>query len=146
MALTATANKAVVDDIIQRLGMQNCLKLEQSFNRHNLNYNVRPKPGKVLDAIATYIKSNHPGKSGVIYCLSRATCEEVAKNLREKYSISAKHYHAKMSASDKAKTQAAWQSGECHIVVATVSESHSEGLIDPQRPLTDRVWYGNRQT
>src|ERR1700733_3780419 len=146
MALTATANKPVVDDIVKRLGMQNFLKLRQSFNRHNLNYNVRPKPGKVLDAIATYVKCNHPGKSGVIYCLSRNTCEEVAKNLREKHNISARHYHAKMTTTDKAATQAAWQSGQCNIVVATVSKPLSEGLIDPQRPLTDRVWYGNRQT
>jgi superfamily II DNA helicase RecQ len=146
MALTATANKPVVDDIVKRLGMQNCLKLTQSFNRHNLNYNVRPKPGKLLDAIATYIKSNHSGKSGVIYCLSRNSCEELAKNLREKYNISAKHYHAKMSAPDKATTQAEWQSGQCNIIVATVSKSLSKGLIDPQCLLTDRVWYGNRQT
>jgi superfamily II DNA helicase RecQ len=121
MALTATANQPVVDDIIDRLGMIDCLKLSQSFNRSNLHYQVRPKRRTVLDSIAAYIHGNHANESGIIYCLSRATCEEVAKTLRDKHGINAKHYHAKMSAQDKATVQESWQAGRCHVIVATVS-------------------------
>jgi len=120
MALTATAKKTVVDDIIERLGMQGCLCLSQSFNRQNLNYEVRPKTRNVLDAIAGYINGSHPTGSGVVYCFSRSNCEDVAKGLREKYAIRARHYHAGMSPQDKATVQGAWQDGKCNVIVATV--------------------------
>jgi len=123
MALTATANQSVLDDIIERLGIQGCLKLTQSFNRQNLNYQVRPKARNVLEEIAAYINSNHPNESGVIYCFSRNSCEEVAKSLRDKYNISAKHYHARMPARDKAAVQGDWQNGTCDVIVATVRVS-----------------------
>jgi bloom syndrome protein len=120
MALTATANKVVVDDIVQRLGLRNHLKLTHSFNRPNLHYDVRPKTRNVVAEIASFIKSNHPGDSGVIYCFSRANCEEVAKDLRERHDLRAKHYHAGLSTQDKSRTQSAWHSGDCDIMVATV--------------------------
>jgi superfamily II DNA helicase RecQ len=120
MALTATAKQTVVEDIIERLGIKGCLFLTQSFNRPNLNYDVRPKTRNVLDAIAGYIKGRHPDGSGVIYCFSRSNCEDVAMSLREKFGISARHYHAGMSPQDKAMVQGAWQDGTCKVIVATV--------------------------
>jgi bloom syndrome protein len=121
MALTATAKKTVADDIIERLGIPGCLFLSQSFNRQNLHYVVRPKTRNVLDTIAGYINGRHPTSSGVIYCFSRSNCEDVARALREKHNISARHYHAGMSIKDKATVQKAWQEGECHVIVATAS-------------------------
>ncbi|KZS99316.1 ATP-dependent DNA helicase [Sistotremastrum niveocremeum HHB9708] len=120
MALTATANEQVMNDVIDQLGICGCEMIMQSFNRPNLFYDVRPKLKNVINDIASFIQL-HKGQTGVIYCLSRNKCEEVAKELRDKYKLKAKHYHAQMSPEDKHKTQAAWQSGECEIIVATIA-------------------------
>jgi bloom syndrome protein len=130
MALTATAKMNVVDDIIHRLKMHEPVRLKESFNRPNLHYDVRPKPRNVLNEVANFITSKYPNKCGIIYALSRNSCEEIAKNLREKYSLKAKHYHAKMSPQDKHETQAAWKSGKCDIIVATVRAIHCNRPLD----------------
>lgn len=122
MALTATANAKVRRDVISRLGITNCVELVQSFNRPNLHYELRKKGKGVVTDIANYIRSHHHEQTGVIYCLSRAKCEDVAKELRDKHGITARHYHAAMAASDKSETQAAWISGECSVIVATVGQ------------------------
>ncbi|KAJ1310380.1 hypothetical protein OPQ81_007118 [Rhizoctonia solani] len=121
MALTATANAKVRQDVILKLGITGCVELVQSFNRPNLHYEVRKKGKGVVTDIATYIQAHHHEQTGVVYCLSRAKCEEVAKELREKHAISARHYHAAMTANDKSETQAAWISGECNVIVATIA-------------------------
>lgn len=130
MALTATANEQVMNDVIDRLSIKNCILLTQSFNRPNLHYDVRPKGRNVLADISEFIKADHKGQTGIIYCLSRNKCEEVAKDLREKYALRAKHYHAQMTPEDKHRAQAAWQNGECEIIVATVRCVVSIGRID----------------
>jgi hypothetical protein len=149
MALTATANGKVVQDIIQRLGMRDCVKLIQSFNRPNLYYEVREKKGKkLLEDIKTYIQSRHAGECGIIYCLSRNKCEEVATELRESYALKAKHYHAQMSTGDKVRTQQDWQSGVIHIIVATVRPSFSSVYIPSLIPSRCRLhleWASTRE-
>jgi superfamily II DNA helicase RecQ len=120
MALTATANAKVRADVINKLGITDCVELVQSFNRPNLHYEVRKKGKNVVTDIATYIRAHHHNQTGVIYCLSRNKCEEVAMQLRDDHGISARHYHAAMTAKDKSETQAAWISGECNVIVATV--------------------------
>lgn len=121
MALTATANEQVMNDVIDRLRIQGCVLLTQSFNRPNLHYDVRPKRRNVLADINAFIRTQHHGETGIIYCLSRNKCEEVARELRETYGLRAKHYHAHMSMEDKARAQNAWQNGDCELIVATVS-------------------------
>lgn len=120
MALTATANEQVMADVVARLGLRSCVTLTQSFNRPNLHYQVRKKGKDVLADMSTFIKSHHYQECGVIYCLSRNKCEEVAKDLRQKHGLSAEHYHAQMTTPEKTRTQSAWQEGEVHIIVATV--------------------------
>lgn len=120
MALTATANEQVMKDVIDRLGIKNCVLLTQSFNRPNLHYDVRSKGRAVLADISQFIQTHYKDQTGIIYCLSRNKCEEVAKELRERYSLKARHYHAHMSPEDKNRAQTAWQDGECDIIVATV--------------------------
>ncbi|TDL19606.1 ATP-dependent DNA helicase [Rickenella mellea] len=122
MALTATANEQVMKDVIDRLRIQNCVLLKQSFNRPNLHYDVRPKQHRnVLADIAAFIKANHSGETGIIYCMSRNKCEEVARDLRDKYQLRAKHYHAQLTVEDKSRAQSAWQQGHCEIIVATIA-------------------------
>ncbi|KAF8605685.1 ATP-dependent DNA helicase [Ceratobasidium sp. AG-I] len=121
MALTATANAKVRADVINKLGITGCVELIQSFNRPNLHYEVRKKGKNIVSDIASYIRVHHHNQTGVIYCLSRNKCEEMAKQLRDKYSISARHYHAQITPQDKSEVQAAWNSGECKIIVATIA-------------------------
>ena len=74
----------------------------------------------IMSEIAELIHMNNK-QSGIIYCLSRNKCEQVAEELRSKYRVKARHYHAQMSVQDKNKAQTAWQKGECQVIVATVS-------------------------
>ena len=105
--------------------MKNPAHLKLSFNRKNLDYEVRPKKGNkaCLAEIAEYIKQNHINETGIIYCLSRASCEDVAKALREKFGLQAKHYHASMNPKDRERVQKEWYRGVVLIIVATVSTS-----------------------
>lgn len=123
MALTATATDQFVQDIIQNLGLRDPLFLKQSFNRHNLYYEIRDKPGrkdKLVAEMFDWIQTKHMGHSGVVYCLARAKCEETAQALRER-GLKAKHYHALMTKDDKRRVQEEWQQGRYDIIVATVS-------------------------
>lgn len=94
MALTATANDRVKDDIVKSLGIKGCVMLNASFNRPNLYYEVRTKKTTVLKEIAEFIQTEHDGECGIIYCLSQKMCEQVADTLRRDHKIKAMHYHA----------------------------------------------------
>ncbi|KAI0371806.1 ATP-dependent DNA helicase [Pilatotrama ljubarskyi] len=120
-ALTATANGEVEGDIITRLGMSIREPLKLSFNRPNLDYDVRVKKSKALPEIAEYIRQHHPRDTGIIYCSARNRCEDLAKTLRDVYKLNAKHYHANMSDGDRTRVQQQWSSGEVQIIVATIA-------------------------
>ncbi len=120
MALTATANQKTIDDILAKLQLKDTALFSQSFNRTNLNYVITPKKKNMIDEIYKYVQQNHRGQTGVIYCLAREKCEKVAAELQKK-GLSARHYHAKMDESDKQRIQIGWQTGQYHIIVATVS-------------------------
>ncbi|ORZ04057.1 hypothetical protein BCR41DRAFT_426086 [Lobosporangium transversale] len=121
MALTATANAKVQQDVLFNLGMQNCLVLKQSFNRRNLYYEVRAKTGQIYADIHAFITATFPGSSGIIYCTSKRACEEIADKLRNEYGLSAQHYHAGLDKSDRIAIQKSWQDGGTQIIVATVA-------------------------
>ena len=123
MALTATATENVKLDVIHNLKIEGCQVLAQSFNRPNLTYEVRSK-GKskdVVEDIARTINSVHRNQSGIIYCLSRQSCEKIAGQLRHDHGIKAQHYHAGMDPEDKRKAQKQWQAGKYHVIVATIA-------------------------
>lgn len=123
MALTATATDNVKADVISNLNMQGCEVFAQSFNRPNLVYEIRPK-GKKADSvrsIAELIKSSYNDKSGIVYCLARKRCEEVAKSLKNEFRIKASHYHAGMPTDEKTTVQKKWQDGRIKVIVATIA-------------------------
>jgi superfamily II DNA helicase RecQ len=121
MALTATANEQTIGDIVQRLEFKKDHAFyEQSFNRTNLSYTVSPKKKKPVEDICEFIQSRHRNKTGIIYCLGRDKCEQVAKALRDK-GLKAQHYHAKLDPADKERVMRDWQADKVLIIVATVS-------------------------
>ncbi|KAK8865792.1 hypothetical protein IAR55_000939 [Kwoniella newhampshirensis] len=121
MALTATAQNKVEEDIIRSLGIQGCTVLRQSFNRPNLHYEVRPKTGKIILEIVAFIRTQGTQASGIIYCNSRDNCENLAKELRDSHDLEAHHYHAGMSKGDRRKIQEGWQEHKFEIIVATIA-------------------------
>lgn len=121
MALTATANQEVIEHVITGLNIPDCIRLKQSLNRPNLFYAVREKGTKVIEDLAEFIRSKHADSSGIVYCHSRKDCERVAEALRDKYGLSARHYHAGVSLETKHQTHHAWQSGMIKIIVSTAS-------------------------
>lgn len=69
-------------DIINVLNIPRCIRLKSSFNRANLHYEIREKTKSVNADIHAFIRTYAPGQSGVIYCTSRAACEEIAATLQ----------------------------------------------------------------
>lgn len=120
MALTATADQRVRDDILGQLGIHDCLQILQSSNRANLHYEVRTRRGNGIAQVAQWIQSAHKGETGIIYAWKRDDCEKFAEELRSKYDLSAEHYHAGIEESVKTQTQENWLSGRTKIIVATV--------------------------
>ena len=119
IALTATATEKVRSDIKKSLGMTNVAEYSSSFNRANLYYEVRPKTNQVDKDIIRFIKQ-HPGRSGIVYCLSRKKVEELAEVLRTN-DIKAQAYHAGMDAATRSQTQDAFLMEDIDVIVATIA-------------------------
>jgi len=126
MALTATANKKVVDDAIRALGMRNEYRYRSSFNRSNLHYEVRRKDNKTIDVIANYIAERR-NDSGVIYCLSRKDCENLSNKLNEKLrekgfrDVRVSYYHAELDPLERQRRHHAWSLGKISVLCATIA-------------------------
>ena len=118
IALTATATPKVQSDIIKNLGMTDATVFKSSFNRPNLYYEIRDKSDPKRDIIK-YIRQN-PGKSGIIYCLSRKKVEELAELLNIN-GIKAAPYHAGLDAKTRAENQDKFLMEEIDVIVATIA-------------------------
>ena len=119
IALTATATDKVRTDIKKNLGMSDATEFKSSFNRPNLYYEVRNKTKDVDKDIIRYIKSR-PGKSGIIYCLSRKKVEELAETLCVN-DIKALPYHAGMESAKRTENQDAFLLEDVDVIVATIA-------------------------
>ena len=119
ICLTATATEKVQEDILKTLGITNANRFKASFNRPNLFYEVRPKTKDVEKDIIRFVKQR-PGKSGVIYCLSRKKVEEIAQVLQVN-GIKAVPYHAGFDAKTRSKHQDMFLMEDCDVVVATIA-------------------------
>ena len=118
IALTATATPKVQSDILRNLGIQDAKVFKSSFNRPNLYYEIRDKQDPKRDIIK-FIRQN-PGKSGIIYCLSRKKVEEMAELLNVN-GIKALPYHAGLDAKTRAENQDAFLMEEVNVIVATIA-------------------------
>ena len=122
IALTATATDKVRTDIKKSLGILDAKEFKSSFNRPNLYYEVRQKPSNddtTNAQIVKFIRQN-PGKSGIIYCLSRKKVEELAAVLCTN-DIKAAPYHAGLDSATRNKTQDDFLQEDIDVIVATIA-------------------------
>jgi len=118
IALTATADRLTQRDIKTQLNLHEPKVFLSSFDRPNINLVVRPgqdRLGQILDFIA-----RHPGDAGIIYCLSRKSCETVAQKLQQK-GIKAGYYHAGMTPNQRADAQEKFLQDDLQVIVATIA-------------------------
>ncbi|MBO7574979.1 MAG: RecQ family ATP-dependent DNA helicase [Bacteroidales bacterium] len=118
IALTATATPKVQSDILKNLCIPDAAVFKSSFNRPNLYYEIRDKVEPEKDLIK-FIRQN-PGKSGIIYCLSRKKVEEMAELLCIN-GIKALPYHAGLDAKVRAENQDKFLMEEVQVIVATIA-------------------------
>ena len=118
IALTATATPKVQSDILKTLGIPEAEVFKSSFNRPNLYYEIRDKVEPEKD-IVKFIRQN-PGKSGIIYCLSRKKVEDLAELLNIN-GIRALPYHAGLDAKTRAENQDKFLMEEVDVIVATIA-------------------------
>jgi ATP-dependent DNA helicase RecQ len=119
IALTATATPKVEQDILRNLNIEDAKIYKSSFDRPNLYYEVRPKTKDVNKDIIRYIKGQ-PGKSGIVYCLSRKKVEEIAETLQVN-GIKALPYHAGLDANTRRRNQDMFLMEEADVIVATIA-------------------------
>jgi len=119
IALTATATLKVQEDILKTLEIPDAKVFKSSFDRTNLYYEVRPKTKDVIKDIIKYIKTQ-PGKSGIVYCLSRKKVEEIAETLIVN-GIKALPYHAGLDAATRRRNQDMFLMEDVDVIVATIA-------------------------
>lgn len=119
IALTATATGATHREITQRLGMPDAKHFVASFDRPNIQYRIVGKsdPKKQL---LSFLKEEHEGDAGIVYCLSRNSTEKTAEYLCRN-GIEAVPYHAGLDAGTRATHQSRFLREEGLVVVATIA-------------------------
>lgn len=115
-AFTATATKAVKEDIVAMLQMKQPLVLVTGFDRKNLYYEVR-HPKNKLDSLFSYLEE-HEGESGIIYCATRKKVEEVCTALLAN-GYAATKYHAGLTESERSRNQEDFLYDVTPVMVAT---------------------------
>ena len=118
IALTATANVRVREDIVNHLGLQNGRVFKSSFNRPNLTYRVLPKK-RSFDQLLAEIKKR-PDQSVIVYCFSRKSTEKIAGDLRAN-GIKASAYHAGLSAQERTRVQERFIRDQTPVITATIA-------------------------
>lgn len=118
IALTATATPKVKLDIQRNLQMEDADVFKASFNRENLYYEVRSKKS-IKKQLIKFVKAHH-GKSGIVYCLSRKSVEEIAEFLIVN-DIKAAPYHAGLDSNVRIRNQDDFLNEEIHVIVATIA-------------------------
>jgi len=118
IALTATADKLVRQDIVERLGIRGATPFISSFNRPNIYYSVEPKRnsyGQLLEYL-----DKRKDESGIIYCLSRNSVDSLAADLNDE-GFSTVPYHAGLDKKERDRNQELFLKDEAKIVVATIA-------------------------
>ena len=121
IALTATADERTRAEIVEQLGLENAQKFISSFDRPNIRYLIEPGgAGSGRERLAAFIRDNHPGEAGIVYCLSRKQVEETAAFLSGK-GRTALPYHAGLDAGVRRVNQQRFLREDGIVMVATIA-------------------------
>ena len=120
IALTATADAMTRREIIQRLGLQQARMFVSGFDRPNIRYRVTENQGNARDELLRFIRNEHDGEAGIVYCLSRKRVDDIAAWLCSK-GLQALPYHAGMSTEQRQRHQARFLREDGIIIVATIA-------------------------
>ncbi|WP_433658251.1 DNA helicase RecQ [Nocardia sp. CA-128927] len=119
IALTATATAKTSDEIVQRLDLGAARRFVASFDRPNIQYRIEPK-NKPDRQLLEFIRTEHAGDAGIVYCLSRNSVEKTAAFLTEN-GVSAVPYHAGLDNRTRADNQTRFLREDGLVVVATIA-------------------------
>jgi ATP-dependent DNA helicase RecQ len=119
IALTATADATTRKEIIQRLHLQQARVFVSSFDRPNIRYRISEKEAPRAQLLS-FIRNEHPGEAGIVYCLSRASVEETAAAL-ERHGIKALPYHAGLDSATREANQNRFIREDGVVMVATIA-------------------------
>lgn len=119
IALTATATDATHQEITQRLNMPTARHFVASFDRPNIQYRIVPKADPKKQLLG-FLREEHAGDAGIVYCLSRKSVEATAEFL-SRNGIEAVPYHAGLDAGTRAAHQSRFLREDGLIVVATIA-------------------------
>ena len=119
IALTATADAITREEIVQRLGLAGARQFVASFDRPNIRYRIVEKANARAQLLA-FLRAEHAGEAGIVYCLSRRKVEETAAWLAGE-GVAALPYHAGMDAGTRNLHQARFQREEAIVMVATIA-------------------------
>ncbi|MEM8563189.1 MAG: DNA helicase RecQ [Pseudomonadota bacterium] len=119
IALTATADERTRAEIIDRLELRNARQFVSSFDRPNIQYRIALKHN-ARSQLLRFIKSEHAGHAGIVYCMSRKKTEDIAGYLQEQ-GLQALPYHAGMHAEERTANQNRFLREDDTIIVATIA-------------------------
>ncbi|MAD73636.1 MAG: DNA helicase RecQ [Rheinheimera sp.] len=144
MALTATADIATRQDIVQQLTLQNPCIYTGSFDRPNIRYTVQEK-FRPLEQVVSYLKQQD-SSAGIIYCSSRRKVDELSGQLAERgFKVAA--YHAGHDSEQRGQVQDDFKRDDIQIIVATVAfgmgvnKSNIRFVIHFELPRTIEAYY-----
>jgi len=119
IALTATADDMTRKEIVSRLSLEGAPQFISSFDRPNIRYEIVEKQNAPAQ-LKTFIRERHAGHAGVVYCLSRAKVEDIARALSDA-GIPALPYHAGLDAGVRARNQDRFINEDGVVIVATIA-------------------------
>ncbi len=120
IALTATADPATRADILQRLRLPAARCFVTGFDRPNIRYRVQSDDGHARRRLLAFLRGEHSGDSGIVYCLSRKRVDETALWLGSE-GFSALPYHAGLDAATRRRHQERFLREDGLIMVATIA-------------------------
>src|ERR1700691_2017168 len=119
IALTATATQTTREEIAIRLKLAAVKMFVSSFDRPNIQYRIVPKNDPKRQLLS-FLRAEHPGHAGIVYCLSRDSVEKTAAFLVNN-GISALPYHAGLEAETRAQNQKRFLTEDGLVMVATIA-------------------------
>lgn len=120
IALTATADEPTRREIIARLGLGSARVFISGFDRHNIRYRIAQGGGSAREQLLRFLRAEHAGDAGIVYCLSRKRVDEIADYLAGQ-GLDALPYHAGLEPEVRSRNQARFLNEEGVIIVATIA-------------------------